>query len=314
MFSIEILNAWAQQISYHSSPSPIPFWILGSYLLLPPAIFLFSLANTQLKFKFQTRYSFLFFPALLEMGIEFTTVFLRRSSQMQINLIDNVFWFSFTEILPLIGVVVVLYFYWNNIKAVTRQFKGSNNTHLFKLYGFFFYLCVLTLLWFLQSIIGWQVFPIIEMGLLIFLFLLSYIGYFNPNFFNVPQYLTNKTKAEFTQFDDSKELERLKLLFEREKVYTQPRLSLNELSKQLNLPSRYISKLIHVYHETDFRNFVNQYRVKEAINRIQDPKEQHKTLLAIGLESGFSSKSSFNQIFKTITGKKPSDYLKKAEN
>ena len=166
--------------------------------------------------------------------------------------------------------------------------------------------------WFIQGIIGFQVFTIIEIILSTFLFILGFVGYFHPSFFTIPQFLKGKiSKEEFSQYDDKKELARLAALFENEKIHKRPRLSLNELSRELNLPTRYLSGLIHSYHNTDFRNFVNSYRVNEVIARIRDPHESHKTLLAIAMESGFSSKSSFNQIFKAFTGQTPSNYLEK---
>jgi AraC-like DNA-binding protein len=45
-------------------------------------------------------------------------------------------------------------------------------------------------------------------------------------------------------------------------------------------------------------------------NKIEDPKYDHLTLLAIAFECGFNSKSSFNNIFKQYTGYTPSEYKK----
>jgi len=48
--------------------------------------------------------------------------------------------------------------------------------------------------------------------------------------------------------------------------------------------------------------------VEEFERRIVDKKYNHFTLLAIGLDCGFNTKSSFNSIFKKLTGKTPSEY------
>ncbi|WP_282079371.1 helix-turn-helix domain-containing protein [Aquimarina algiphila] len=79
----------------------------------------------------------------------------------------------------------------------------------------------------------------------------------------------------------------------------------------LNLPERYISGLINTYHNTNFNTYVNTFRVADTMSRIKDSKERNKSILGIALESGFSSKSSFNGAFKTITGKNPSDFFNK---
>ncbi|MCD4696832.1 MAG: helix-turn-helix domain-containing protein [Bacteroidales bacterium] len=55
---------------------------------------------------------------------------------------------------------------------------------------------------------------------------------------------------------------------------------------------------------------VNNYRVEEVKRLMAEGKHEHYTLLAIALEAGFNSKSSFNRIFKEFTGSTPSHYKK----
>jgi AraC-like DNA-binding protein len=50
--------------------------------------------------------------------------------------------------------------------------------------------------------------------------------------------------------------------------------------------------------------------VDEVKERLRDPNADHLTLLAIGLEAGFNSKSSFNAVFKKHTSMTPSEYKK----
>ncbi|HEY3403090.1 MAG TPA: helix-turn-helix domain-containing protein, partial [Ohtaekwangia sp.] len=47
----------------------------------------------------------------------------------------------------------------------------------------------------------------------------------------------------------------------------------------------------------------------EVKSRMTDPGYAHLTLLAIALESGFNSKTSFNTVFKKLTGQTPSQYV-----
>ena len=51
-------------------------------------------------------------------------------------------------------------------------------------------------------------------------------------------------------------------------------------------------------------------RVEEAKGIIQNPASEKFTLIAIGLEVGFNSKSAFNNAFKKHTGLTPSDFRK----
>jgi len=62
-----------------------------------------------------------------------------------------------------------------------------------------------------------------------------------------------------------------------------------------------------------FYEFVNAYRVDEVRARLADPAAKHLNILALGLEAGFASKSTFNQAFKKLTGQTPSTYRKALE-
>jgi len=316
IISLEILNTWGMKVGYHSSANPFPFWILSSYLVMPPALLLFVKINTQPTFHLKPQAFFLFVPAIIEITSEFFTFYSNKLVGTNYHLIKNPYWFAFTEILPVFAMVAVLLIYWIGLKSLVVQTNElsikKSLLHSSKLYGLFIVFTLLTIFWFIQGILGFQVFFIIEIILTSFLFILGYIGYFHPAFFDIPKFLKNHiSKEEFLQYDDKKELPRLASLFENEKIYTKPRLTLEAVAGTLNLPPRYISGLISSYHNTDFRNFVNSYRVNEVIGRIKDPKYGHLSLFGIAMDSGFNSKSSFNQIFKTFTGQKPSDYLKK---
>jgi hypothetical protein len=60
-----------------------------------------------------------------------------------------------------------------------------------------------------------------------------------------------------------------------------------------------------------FTSFINEYRVNKAKILL---KEKHNyTILAIGLEIGFKSKSAFNTAFLRFTGVTPSDYKNKLQ-
>lgn len=53
----------------------------------------------------------------------------------------------------------------------------------------------------------------------------------------------------------------------------------------------------------NFRDWLNEYRVREIQRLIVEHPE--KTILELALDSGFGSKSSFNQVFLRVTGKTP---------
>lgn len=94
------------------------------------------------------------------------------------------------------------------------------------------------------------------------------------------------------------------------KLYLNSSLTLNELSEQLSISSHNISEVINSKLGKNFYDFINAYRVEEFKQRIKNPEFSNYSLLAVAFESGFSSKSSFNTIFKKHTGITPSEYRK----
>ncbi len=92
------------------------------------------------------------------------------------------------------------------------------------------------------------------------------------------------------------------------RLYRDPELSLNKLAVLLKLQPRQLTGLIKTKFGRSFPDFVNQYRVDEAEQLLVDPKFKHWSILAIGLEVGFNSKSTFNRAFKKINGQTPSQY------
>ncbi len=316
VLTIEMLNAWAMTIGYHSTKHMFPFWILGSYLILPPALLFFVRANTKSSFQFNRKNLLYFIPACIEILLAAFAFYSNRLWGTNYHLIKNAFWFFLTEILPVIGTISVLVYFGITLYRLSLQLKShpgrTGSRPLFKLYMLFGFFSLLMLLWVLQSFFNLELFELIKVVILLFIFILGYLGYFQPNFFDVPEFVKfQNKKSSYPNLDDEKELDRLDHLFEVEKIFLHQKLTLEQVAKQLNLPERYLSELINSYHKTTFRHFVNQFRVKEAIEQIQDPKQSHKSLLGIAMDVGFNSKSTFNQSFKSLTGKNPSDFLEK---
>ena len=71
-------------------------------------------------------------------------------------------------------------------------------------------------------------------------------------------------------------------------------------------------KIINEHFGKSFSDFIGEYRVKAYIARINDPRYSAFSLYGIALEVGFNSKSSFNSIFRKVTGKTPSEYRRES--
>jgi AraC-like DNA-binding protein len=95
--------------------------------------------------------------------------------------------------------------------------------------------------------------------------------------------------------------------FEKEKAYLNPDLNMNLLSKSLGIPKYQITEVLNTDIGKSFFNFVNFYRV-EAVKLMLSDSSNKFSIEAIGYDCGFSSKSSFYTVFKSMTGKTPVSY------
>jgi AraC-like DNA-binding protein len=80
------------------------------------------------------------------------------------------------------------------------------------------------------------------------------------------------------------------------------------LGHQLNISPKNISITLNNELNKSFHDFINEYRVEEAKKRLRDQQYDRLTILAIAMDSGFNSKSSFNRIFMKTTGMSPKEY------
>ena len=95
-----------------------------------------------------------------------------------------------------------------------------------------------------------------------------------------------------------------------EKVYLEADLTLTKLAEKVDSTNKKLSTLLNQHLDTSFYELVNQYRVQEVKNRLSSGEYGELTLLGVAMDAGFSSKTSFNRIFKNLTGLTPSAYKK----
>lgn len=95
-----------------------------------------------------------------------------------------------------------------------------------------------------------------------------------------------------------------------EKPYLNADLKLNDFAKKLNLSAAHLSEILHYGFKQNFNNYINSNRVLEAQNLMKREGFKDAKLMAIAFDAGFKSKTTFNRVFKDITGLTPSDYRK----
>lgn len=154
------------------------------------------------------------------------------------------------------------------------------------------------------------------LGFTVFIFLYSFFGIKQPAIFSNQKELNqsddnNTNKYERSGLKEEAAQQYLKQLInyiELEKPYLNGTLNIQDIAYKLNIPRHYLTQIINEKLGKNFYTFINEYRVEEFKKRISDKNNQHITLLGIAYDSGFNSKSSFNIVFKNITGMTPSQY------
>lgn len=91
------------------------------------------------------------------------------------------------------------------------------------------------------------------------------------------------------------------------KPYLDAELTLPSLADQLKMPRHHLTQLLNIVYDKNFYQFINEYRIKEAIRRIRED-EMEGNFLQLASDVGFNSKSSFNNYFKKVTSKTPTQF------
>jgi AraC-like DNA-binding protein len=91
-------------------------------------------------------------------------------------------------------------------------------------------------------------------------------------------------------------------------LYLRPQIRLADIAAEMGLKSYKLTEIINRGLKTNFYDLINGLRVERAMNLMRDPSKNHLNLLGIAMESGFNSKSVFNDQFRRLTGMTPSEY------
>jgi len=164
----------------------------------------------------------------------------------------------------------------------------------------------------------------LEMGFTILIYWLSLSLIISPEIFTASKpnsTLTDENTIEnaneqkgqkFNKLSDNTDLYHQKLLslMTEKGYYRDPDFNLDRLSKEMNLSKSYISKIINKKEGKNFFDFVNSYRIEEVKKKLEDEAFDHFSIIALAYEAGFKSKSTFNSVFKKMTGMPPSKYKK----
>ncbi|MFH6958144.1 helix-turn-helix domain-containing protein [Flavobacterium aquidurense] len=124
------------------------------------------------------------------------------------------------------------------------------------------------------------------------------------------QIAENNTPEEYRESitADNLYFQKLELLCKEQHIYTDSTLNREKVAEKLGISAGYVSQIINTITEDNFANYINQYRVEAVKQMISNPEYENYNLLTMGLESGFTSKTTFYKAFKKVTGQTPNEY------
>lgn len=131
----------------------------------------------------------------------------------------------------------------------------------------------------------------------------------------MPQPTAERSAPEAARDPEAELIARLQAFMRGERPYLDPELTFAGFAAKLGAPEPALRRAInHRLGHGHFRSFLNEYRVEEAKRRLRDPASAGTKIVAIALDSGFSSLASFNRVFRQAVGCSPSEYRDGAAN
>ncbi len=150
----------------------------------------------------------------------------------------------------------------------------------------------------------------------IFIYWLTYKGMYQFKLSNDQYEIREITKREKKKPINSinyksSHFKKIVFLIEEDKIHHNPNLSRDSVAEQLEISNSYLSQIIKENTSVNFSDYINSHRIKDVKLMLKDPTFDKYSLLSIGLECGFNSKTSFYTNFKKETGLTPKEYKNK---
>ena len=323
-----ILSAWLflLSIEFLTCALDLLIWeipiLSSSFLLFNPAFFLYVKSLTRPNFKLKTIQLLHLSPFIIFEG---TAYILEQKYTLQHFFeTDSSQWFRFLFSIASVASWIV-YNYLSSImvfrhrKKLENEFStiiNSNNLKwLIFLIVFYNLYCGFSLIMGIISVsvpeAGLSQYIYNYSALLILIYVLGFYGLRQERIFeNSSEKSTEKIKYSKSVLSKTRKQEIKDLIInhiEDSKAYLNSDINMNLLSASIDIPKHQITEVLNTEIGKNFFTFINEYRV-DAVKNLLDKPDINYSIEGIGYDCGFSSKSSFFTVFKSISGMTPTEY------
>jgi AraC-like DNA-binding protein len=122
--------------------------------------------------------------------------------------------------------------------------------------------------------------------------------------------ISKYSKSSLTESGKMKILDNIILELETKRYFSDNLASLSDLAKKIGESQHHVSQVINEKLNISFFELLASYRVEEAKRILSDDKKNKLTVEEISEMVGYNSKTAFNNAFKKLTGKTPSEFRK----
>jgi len=122
--------------------------------------------------------------------------------------------------------------------------------------------------------------------------------------------LSKYRKSSLTESGKTKILNNIILELEIKQYFSDNLASLSDLAKRIGESPHHVSQVINEKLNKSFFELLAAYRVEEAKRILLNDKKDKLTVEEISEMVGYNSKTAFNNVFKKLTGKTPSEFRK----
>jgi len=123
-------------------------------------------------------------------------------------------------------------------------------------------------------------------------------------FSKIPKYAHSSLKeTEAKRIEDA-----LQTIMQKDKLFLDSDLTIDTLANKLGTSRHHLSQVLNERIRKTYGDYITDLRLEESRRRLSNRADFRFTIAAIALDSGFSSVSSFNDVFKKRYGMTPSKF------